>query len=484
MSDDELIERLRRTLQNEAAAITPGPPGERPAAYPAAGLPPRSRGRARWPLAVAAAVAAAVGLSLAFWPGGGSTHIGIVAPGPSTGGATTPSTAVPTTRATAASVAPTVPSTVAPAATVSPGAASSTPPTVPPAAEVPAGFAPLSVTFVSADQGWVAGAAPCGSRSCLTLARTVDGGRTWDPAPAPPVTVTNEADGGLAGLGVSVRFGNASDGWVYTRQPASLWSTHDGGASWHPVASPALTAGTTIMAMEVSAGRVQVAVVLGNSSTVHLETSPLATDRFVDNDTGVTVGAGPVPATQLVLQRSQGWLLENDRTVVAGSRLNGTASWTTWTPPCRTANGPAALAASTPDDLVAVCLEGEWGPARNLPAGSRTPSSWLFRSSDGGTGFEPVGPLPDNTEAAMVATPAPSTVVVGGAASDLSASFDGGHSWHTVYRGVQVQDWSYLGFTTLTQGVAIGSGASGASLLAMTRDGGHSWTAVSFRTAG
>jgi hypothetical protein len=153
-------------------------------------------------------------------------------------------------------------------------------------------------------------------------------------------------------------------------------------------------------------------------------------------------------------------------------------------PPCQTANGPAALAASTPNDLVAVCVEGAWGPALNLPTGTRTPSTWLFQSSNGGAGFQPVGPLPDNTGAAVVATPEPSTVVVGGPAPDLTASFDGGHTWQAVYRSARVQTWSYLGFTTLTQGVAIGSGAGGSSLLAITRDGGHSWAAVSFGAGG
>src|SRR5205807_88137 len=70
MTDDELIERLRRTLQTEAAAITPGPPGEQATSYPASDAPRRLR--AGWPLAVgvaAAAVAAAVGLTVAYWPG-------------------------------------------------------------------------------------------------------------------------------------------------------------------------------------------------------------------------------------------------------------------------------------------------------------------------------------------------------------------------------------------------------------------------------
>jgi hypothetical protein len=238
------------------------------------------------------------------------------------------------------------------------------------------------------------------------------------------------------------------------------------------------------MAMEAGDGRIQVAVIPDSSTTIRVETSPVSADEFADDNTGVAVGAGPVPATQLVLQKARGWLLENDRTVVGGARLNGTPSWSTWTPPCQTANGVASLAASTPTDLVAVCVEGEWGPARNLPAGSQTPSSWLFQSGDGGASFQAVGPLPGQIDGAVVASPAPSTVVVGGAAPSLTASFDGGHTWQAVYHDARVQTWSYLGFTTLTQGVAIGSGAGNSSLMAMTRDGGHSWAAVSFSTGG
>jgi hypothetical protein len=387
---------------------------------------------------------------------------------------------VPITQVTQAT-----PSTIAPVVVPS-TAASLAPPskpasTVPPPADVPAGFTPLSVTFVSPNQGWVAGAAPCSSGSCLTLARTVDGGRTWKPAPAPALSVPNDTSAGSA---LSVRFATARDGWIYTRQPVSLWSTHDGGASWHQVAVPTLTTQAAIMAMEASAGRIQVVTIPDGSATIHVETSPVSADHFVDTDTGVDIGAGPVPATQLVLQQAQGWLLENDRTVVGGARLNGAGAWAAWAPPCQTANGSAALVASTPADLVAVCVEGAWGPARNLPAGSPSPSSWLFQSSNGGASFQPVGSLPGHTDAAVVASPAPSTVVVGGAAPDLTASFDGGHTWQNVYRNAGVQTWSYLGFTTLTQGVAIGSGAGGSSLMAMTRDGGRTWAAVSFRTGG
>jgi photosystem II stability/assembly factor-like uncharacterized protein len=311
------------------------------------------------------------------------------------------------------------------------------------------------------------------------MARTSDAGRTWIQASAPPATVGSVAYPLQA---FSVRFANRVDGWVYTTNPSRLWSTHDGGTSWHPVVLPGLTPEASILGMEAAGGRVYVAIVPDNV-TVHLEVSPVASGAWSDTGVGVPAGAGPVPSAQLVLQQSRGWLLQNDRTVVGGFQLNAAGRWTAWTPPCRTANGSAALTASSPSNLAAVCSEGEWGPARNLPAGAGTasPSTWLFQSSDGGASFRAVGPVPLAPGAQQVAgSPAPSTVVVGGSRPALYATFDGGHTWQTVYQGADGSSWSYLGFTTLTQGVAITSTPSGRAAMLMTRDGGHSWAPVSF----
>jgi hypothetical protein len=35
------------------------------------------------------------------------------------------------------------------------------------------------LTFVSDDQGWALGTAPCSSNPCTSLVRTSDGGRSW-----------------------------------------------------------------------------------------------------------------------------------------------------------------------------------------------------------------------------------------------------------------------------------------------------------------
>lgn len=451
MKNDEALEReVRASLRASAAHPIPDELVSRIGAIPA-GQPP-SRGTAsRLPrfarfaaeLAAAAIVVVAVSAIL-LARNGGNTPGGPLGPG-----ATSPATP-------AASAAPAVVATPSPSPSASPAE------TVAPAAVL--GLEPASVTFVSADAGWVLGTGTCAAGPCAAIARTGDGGRTWSPAPAPATAMAQgpgQATSGVSGL----RFADPNDGWAFG---PDLWATHDGGTTWARVTIPGLAANAPVFALETAGGIVHAVVLDGGSFRV--ASSPVGSDRWSVSPVRVPVGAGPVPAVQLVLSGAAGWLVENDRTVVGGARLaNG--SWVAWTPPCADVVGPAFLAASSPTELAAACDVGLW----SNPTGDH-----LYLSHDGGSTFAPSGTAAPLTTAAMAAMASPSVVVVGGSdgtGSILIATTDAGGTWKVVERlpAGQIAD---LGFTTATQGVVIVAGAGGSASLLMTRDGGQTWHAV------
>jgi photosystem II stability/assembly factor-like uncharacterized protein len=345
----------------------------------------------------------------------------------------------------------------------------SAPAASPSSAQAPMGFEPVSVTFVSADEGWVLGSVSCGSTRCAAIERTGDGGRTWVPAPGPNSAV-------VSGLGVDtrattgiarLRFATPSDGWAFG---PDLWATHDGGVTWARVSVPGLPSGSAIVALEAAHGSVNAAFYDG-AQHFRIATSPVGSDAWSLSPLQVAVGGGPVPEIQLVLSGDTGWLLENDRTVVGGARLVG-GTWRTWKPACADVTGPAAIAASSSTDVVASCDMGLW----SSPQGNH-----LFVSGDGGATFAETGSRVPVTLGGGVATPGTSTIIVSGTDSTesvLVGSFDGGQTWSTVLQAGSV-GLADLGFTTPTQGVVVAIG-TGAGRLLMTHDGGRTWSAIEF----
>ena len=451
MKNDETLEReVRASLRASATHPIPDDLVARIGAIPA-GQPSSQGTVARLPryariaaeLAAAAVVVVAVS-ALILARNGGNTPGGPLGPG-----ATSPATP-------AASAAPAAVATPSPSPSATPAE------TVAPAAVL--GLAPASVTFVSADVGWVLGTGACASGPCAAIARTGDGGRTWSPAPAPLTAVAEgpgQATSGVSGL----RFADTNNGWAFG---PDLWATHDGGTTWAKVTIPGVPADAPVFALETAGGIVHAAVLDGGDFRV--ASSPVGSDGWSVSPVRVPVGAGPVPVVQLVLSGAAGWLVENDRTVVGGARLaNG--SWVAWTPPCADVVGPAFLAASSPTELAAACDVGLW----SNPTGDH-----LYLSHDGGSTFSRSGTAAPLTTAAMAAMASPSAVVVGGSdgtGSVLAATTDAGRTWKVVARlpAGQIAD---LGFTTATQGVVIVGGVGGSASLLMTRDGGQTWHAV------
>ena len=371
------------------------------------------------------------------------------------------------------------------------------------AAPAAARFDPLSVTFVSLKTGWALGTSPCASGTCLGLRETTDAGSSWvtRPLPAALVAAADRKVGGSSALdeccggGLNVRFANLSDGWIYggllvpsqfqgTSGPA-LWSTHNGGATWAPDRLPAgLDPTGSIFDLEASAGRVYF-MAHDKSFGVTVESSPLTHDSW-SHDNAVGLGSpagGGEQSGAFVLQGSHGWLVEgNDRGTTGSAELVG-GQWVGWVPPCASVGDSFAIpAASTPENLVAVCVMGGFaeGLSKSAPKGATLGSSWLYFSSNGGSSFQAgpeLGPQGDFF-GNVLASPEPGAILLshGDRGQELTASFNGGHSWAVVYHG----ELNYLGFTSPLQGVGIVQSTSTTTRMIMTFDGGHHWAPITF----
>jgi hypothetical protein len=96
-----------------------------------------------------------------------------------------------------------------------------------------------------------------------------------------------------------------------------------------------------------------------------IEGSPVDTDRW-RSASSVTLsgpGGGSQPFSAIVLQGKIGWAVYgNDRGTTGAARLDSQGQWVAWSPPCASVGRSYAVpTASTPADLVAVCVIGGFG---------------------------------------------------------------------------------------------------------------------------
>src|SRR5579871_1950592 len=143
-------------------------------------------------------------------------------PGGADGGTTSATTTVSAASSAAASSAQS-----GNAATTGAAAASSpvTGPTgVTAGGPVPAGFAATSVTFVSVDEAFVLGTAPCAHAPCTSIVRTLDRGASWAGVPAPIVPLGSPYDFTGQAAAWGIRFASPRQGYVFGN---GLWATAD-----------------------------------------------------------------------------------------------------------------------------------------------------------------------------------------------------------------------------------------------------------------
>jgi hypothetical protein len=266
-----------------------------------------------------------------------------------------------------------------------------------------------------------------------------------------------------------VRFADARDGWAFGPQ---LWSTHDGGAHWRESSL------TGVWSLEAAAGQVHAVAFEQSTDDFAIESSVTTGDAWVRTG-ALQLGAGPVPASDLVLQGTIGWVVENDRAVVGGARLVS-GHWVAWHAPCATNGGAAVIGAASVSSLVAVCEQGIWGPSGY----TGPPAVRAYFSGNGGATFYRGGTVPGEADASanVVASPSPGvavTDILTNTHRDLVETFNNGASWRVVAGVSPMAMFTYLGFTSSSQGVAIESNGTASALL-MTFDGGRVWSPVRF----
>lgn len=395
--------------------------------------------------------------------------LALVAGCSSSGGGSAPSTSAPvSTPQSQSKAAPThtakAPSSHAGAKSTS--RSSSSAPPVPKGGPVPAKFTPTSVTFVSAGEGWVLGTAPCSDSPCTSIVRTQDGGKTWVGIPAPRASLGNPGDD-RADVAV-LRFADQRDGWAGV---GGLWSTHDGGASWHE--QNIGLDGTAVSSIETGGGYVYATVdgcpSQGSSScsmTTRVYYSPIGHDDWHDiTQAFPTVGARP----GLVVHGAD-WYLPSKQGIFHGHGGSTPAKLPT---PCHgELSSRALLAVADAQHLDAMCL-GQ-GAAGSIGFN-------LYGTTDGGHSWHVTGPqktepsdvtgIADNTRGVLLVSAA-------SGASVILSTVNDGATFHPVQLNTKAggAGWSDLGFTTPEQAVVVLDGKG----LYLSRDAGMTFAKVDF----
>ena len=352
-----------------------------------------------------------------------------------------------------------------------------------------AGFHVVSWTFASTDDGWALGSVGPGQSGCATIARSVDGGRTWAMAPSPTPTTAGSTCLAVPNCLKGIRFANISDGYLFG--PNAFFVTTDGGATWHQESS------LPVVALEASDGVVYrlVSTCPAGQCNEMVEKAPAGSTSWT------TLAVPPEEWSQVVpVGASLVYLLgagQSSDQVPADAwgdlwrSQDGGTIWTHLGNPCGSLptddpafnnhirSGKTIWLAATGSAVAGACVAAQIGP------GSAGYQQDVILSEDEGTTFGPVRPVPrlsgfDGTSGiAEIALANASDVVAVGWEGGAQSSFDTGASWTTTipqpsrYVSSSIE---LVGFTSASTGHVVFP----ANTIWMTVDDGQTWTSYSF----
>jgi photosystem II stability/assembly factor-like uncharacterized protein len=274
--------------------------------------------------------------------------------------------------------------------------------------------------------------------------RTTDGGRSFVGIPAPRTDNVSQ-----------LRFADTLDGFAYGPE---LWVTHDGGGGWHRVRMSG-----HVRELAASGGYVYAIVTDPSTGVGRLLRSPADTDAW-----SVLPAAGDALAGLWVhgLGSNPDVLLETASKSGRGEALEVSH------------DGGASFVQSAAPPNVA-CQFEEPGPPVVWAHCATGMLSGVWRSVNGGRSFAAAGSgLPEQPNSAAFGSASQATAVVG--YRQLYRTTDGGASWAPV-GPPGITWWQYLGFTDPTHGVAlgyVGSQRPSNERLYYTTDGGASYHLV------
>jgi hypothetical protein len=346
---------------------------------------------------------------------------------------------------------------------------------------VPAGFTAHDLTFISDDDGWALGTAPCASRPCTSLVRTTDGGRSWVGI-RPPVIGLAGVDDCSAACVSNVRFASPLIGYLFG--PQVLYLTTDGGATWQrqPGGAAALEIGAgNVLRVPSGDGQacfpgcpvvVQISTIGGTSWHDVLALSAAE----VGTDTGVQLARTGQQAYLQIYGHVAGGASQAHSALYAAT--DGGRVWSSRGEPCPQGSGgevDASALSTAPDGSVSVLCTQR----------SAAALSFVAVSTDGGRTFRP-GKALDNLEIQVGSASSSTVFVVGavGGRESLVRTNDGGQTWTVVAQSGSMPAGflprsGFLGFESATTGRWVS--VSDPSTVWTTRDAGATWASYTFR---
>lgn len=331
-------------------------------------------------------------------------------------------------------VAPIVPPTrPTVTATPAPSPTSSTPGTI-------AYVQPESVSFPSAQDGWVAGE-PCDAQGrCETgIARTTDGGARWSLV-ATPVNP-------LEGYALQVSAASSEDAWIWGTvpdgtpgTPAPVFAaTHDAGRTWQQVN----LGGATVVDVQVADGTAwaETACATGTTPcTARLLSQPEHGGAWTtigpvpQAAQGPAFSNGAVSGPYLVRSGTRAWIIDgNEQKPALMSTSDAGRVWTQLAMPCGY-GANMSLGASSASELMLACTNDGGLPApQEVWTSTDGGAHWALRSRSGYTDFNPpepnVGSLDNEGAPTGLAVISSDTAWMLNDRGDDMVTHDGGVRW-------------------------------------------------------